>query len=307
MGYRFTIPLHPFKYPFHTWRTLLVQPMFWALMFLSPVLHLYQMDVINQRLIAWGHVFPLDTSTLFWLPIGFFGCVLVIAVASTMWGRLFCGWVCPHNTLVEWTKPIRMLIGLGKKPFRLRQWESKSPWRRGLSVCLSLLWALAITYLISTLFLFYFVPVEWYVAQLQAGTMPAIVWYGQGLMMMIGLFMIYAGYEFCKSACPYGLSQSLSAYLTAKWTPMEIRYKNNGDLSACKSCTACQSACPVHIDPRNVENLVVGIGEGCFNCGDCIDACNTVRSAQKKPGLLRFSSPFNPADNRAVPPREIAE
>jgi ferredoxin-type protein NapH len=302
----FTFPRKPFKYPLHTFRGLVVQPFFWALMFISPLVQIYQMDVINQRLIFMGKSYPLDPSTLFWLPIGFFGCCLIIAVVSTMWGRLFCGWVCPHNSLTEWTRPIRTFIGIGHKPFHITQLEARWPWLKVAGILYSLVWALVLTYLISTLFLFYFVPVPWFFQQLQAGTLPFIIWSGQGMMMLIGVFMVYAGHEFCKSACPYGLMQSLSAYLTAKWTPMEVRYKPGDDTSECKSCSACRTVCPVDIDPRKVENLVVGIGEGCFNCGECLDACSYVRGAQDKENLLRFSSPFNASDNRIVAPRDIA-
>ncbi len=302
----FTFPRNPVKYPFHTFRGLLIQPFFWALLLLSPVLHIFQLDVINQQMIAWGHAFPFNQNTLMWVPLGFFGCVLVIAFVSTIWGRLFCGWVCPHNTLTEWTRPIRTLIGIGQKPFRQQHIEKRLPWMRGVNIGFSIIWALAITYLISTLFLFYFVPVDWFLSNIQAGTLPMVVWFGQGLMMLIGLFMLYAGHEFCRSACPYGLSQSLSAYLSAKWTPMEIRYKPGADQSPCRSCHACQSACPVDIDPRKPENLLVGIGEGCFNCGECIDACTYVRTKQNKDGLLYFQTIQRGAREKAVA-RDIAD
>jgi ferredoxin-type protein NapH len=304
----FSFPRNPVKYPFHTFRGLVVQPFFWALLLLSPVLQIFQLDVINQQMVAWGHRFPFEPSTLMWVPIGFFACVLIIAVASTMFGRLFCGWVCPHNTLVEWTRPVRTLIGIGKKSYRLKQLEARWPWMKGVGIAYSLLWATAITFTISVLFLFYFVPVEWFFNNLQDDTMPFIVWWGIGLMMLIGYFMLYAGHEFCRSACPYGISQSLSAYLTSKWIPMEIRHKHGEDLSACKSCHACQSACPVDIDPREPENLVMGVGEGCFNCGECIDACTYVRSFQKKDNLLYFKLPFGgtPGDDKAINPRELA-
>jgi len=287
----FAFPHHPIKYPFHAFRGRLVQPFFWALFFLSPVLHLYQMDVIHQRLIAWGRVYPLNPVTLMWLPLGFFGCVVLIGLVSTFGGRLFCGWVCPHNTMTEWTYALRRWIGLGTLSFRQKQRERKRPWHKGVRIASSLLGAIALTYLISALFLFYFVPVSWFFHHLQAGTLPFIIWAGQALMMIIGLFMIYAGHEFCRNACPYGLLQSLSAYMSSKWIPMEIRYMFGSDQSACKSCHACQTACPVDIDPRNPENLVVGVGEGCFNCGECIDACSYVRAPQGEQKLLSFAPP----------------
>lgn len=302
----FTFPRNPIRYPFHTFRGVVVQPFFWALLLLSPVLHVFQLDVIHQQMVVLGQTYPFSQSTLLWVPIGFFGCVLLIAVTSTLWGRLFCGWVCPHNTLTEWTRPVRTWIGLGQKTFRHTQLERRWPWLKPVTIAASMLWATGITYLISTLFLLYFVPLDWFLSQLKAGTLPMIIWWGQGLMMLIGYFMLYAGHEFCRSACPYGISQSLSAYLSAKWIPMEIRYRHGEDLSPCKSCHACQSACPVDIDPRKPENLVVGVGEGCFNCGECIDACTYVRDKQAKPGLLYFQN-FGRQPEKALLVRDIAD
>jgi ferredoxin-type protein NapH len=302
----FKFPRHPFRYPFHAFRGLVIQPAVWALFFLSPVLGIFQLDVIHQHMIVLGKAYPFNPATLMWVPVGFFGCVLVIALISTLGGRLFCGWVCPHNTMTEWTPAVRSFIGLAPQSYRLQKLQSKWPWLKGALVVLSLLSATAVSALIAVLFLFYFVPVPWFVSHVGAGTLPWIVWWGLGLMMLIGYFMIYAGHEFCRSACPYGISQSLSAYLTQKWIPMEIRYRPGKDLSPCTSCHACASACPVDIDPRKPENLVVGVGEGCFNCGECIDACTYVRGTQGKEGLLYFRMP-GPADaEELLNAREIA-
>lgn len=305
MSKSFTFPRNPFKFPFHTWRGILAQPLFFAVFFLTPVLQGFQMDVIHQQVIFLGKTYPLGYQTLGWLPIVFFILVLVIAFSSTLFGRLFCGWVCPHNTLTEWLRPIRMLIGIGPRPFKLKQLEFRFPWVTPLRILASLLWAFVVTWALSTLFAFYFVPVNWYISNWQNGTLPIILTFGQGLLMLIGLFMLYAGHEFCRSACPYGLAQSLSAYLSAKWIPMEIRYRPSESQKDCGSCSACQSACPVDIDPRTPENLFVGVGEGCFNCGECIDACSYVREFKQKPGLLYFQLPQK--GDRRLTHRELAE
>jgi len=192
----FTIPVNPFRYPLHTLRYWVIQPLFWAFFFLSPLFHVFQMDVINQQVIAWGGIYPMNTHTLMWLPIGFFSCVLLIAITSTMGGRLFCGWVCPHNTLAERTRDIRTWIGIGKPSYRQSKLVERMPWMRGVLIISSLLWAIALGYALSVLFLLYFVPLDWYLGHLQAGTLPLVVGFGQGLFIVIGLFMVYAGHDF---------------------------------------------------------------------------------------------------------------
>jgi polyferredoxin len=288
----FSFPHHPVLYPFHTLRGWLVQPFFWAVMLLSPLFGVFRLDVIHQCLVVWGHTYPFSSTVLKWVPLGFFTVVLVIAAISVFWGRLFCGWVCPHNTLTEWTQPVRMLMGIGyPKSYRLRRRETMMPLGQWVHRGLSLLWALLITALISVLFIGYFVPFRWWIVQIADGTLPMVIYWSHGVLIVMGLFFLYAGHEFCRSACPYGLAQSLSAYLSRKWAPMEIRFLPGADTSPCKGCRACQTACPVAIDPRQPENLVVGIGEGCFNCGECIDACRYVRKGRDLPGLLTFQPP----------------
>lgn len=298
----FSTPLNPIRYPYHFFRTVLVQPLFWALFLLSPVLGVFQIDVINKQVIFLGNSYPIGFETLGWFPIFFFSCVLIIAGVCTLWGRLFCGWICPHNTMSEWLQPIRMLIGFGQKPYFVTNWERKFPFLKVGHKLLSIGWATAVVYIIGTLIIFYFLPPAWYVERIQTGTMPFIVWASTFMTMILGYYFLYSGHWFCRSACPYGLLQALSAYQGGKWTPMEIRYQYGENLNPCKACRACESACPIDIDPRNPKNLVVGIGEGCFNCGECIDACHYVQHYHGKQGFLRFKTPFSKPDGLSAHP-----
>src|SRR5687768_12631647 len=93
-----------FKYRYHFLRGKLTQPFFLGLVFLAPVFDLFRIDMIHQQLIVLGQRFDFTFNTLVWLPVGFYGVVILIGIVSFIWGRLFCGWVCPHNTLTEWTR-----------------------------------------------------------------------------------------------------------------------------------------------------------------------------------------------------------
>ena len=292
-----SIPLNPFQYPFHNLRRWLTQPVSITLFFLSPLLNIFRLDVVNLKLIFLGTTYPFAFEYYRWIPITFFAGVLFIAIISTLFGRLFCGWACPHNALTENTRFIRKLIGIEGKSWQQKKREDASVLYKIFNITLSLLLALILTYGMSTLILFYFISPSFWLTEYQTqGDNFVIIMFSQGLITLIGLFLIYAGHGFCKIACPYGLAQSLMAYVSAKLSPMEIRMQPNLSSKNCGSCKGCQTACPVDLDPRQFEiaGAKLGAYDGCFNCGDCIDACNIVQ-LNKQSGLESFLGfQFNP-------------
>jgi ferredoxin-type protein NapH len=270
----------------------MIQPIFWALFMLSPVLNWFRVDMIHQKIVFLGGLYPFENQYLQWIPYVFYGGVLAIAAISWVLGRLFCGWACPHNTMTEWTRPLRALVGREPLSPNLKRFFQKFPALRVPLALLSPWVSLAWTFAMSFLLVSFVVPPVWIVEQYASGSPHVALLYGQGLFVLIGLFLLYCGHDFCRTCCPYGMGQSISAYQGGKWHPMEIQFK--GDIeSNCKTCTGCYQACPVDIDPRSPLNLKVGQFDGCFNCGECIDACKTVHEYKKQPGLLSFRLPYS--------------
>jgi polyferredoxin len=282
------------KYRYHFFRGKLAQPFFWAVVFLGPVLNLFRVDMLQQRLVFLEKSYSFEFKSILWLPIGFYGAVILIGIVSLIWGRLFCGWACPHNTLTEWTQTLRAMVGRGQKPPWMKKIIRKHPLSKELFALASPPLAIGLTFILSVLLSFYVVPPVWGFHQYLSGhPHPALVC-GNILFVLIGLFLLYAGHDFCRTCCPYGMGQSISAYQeSSRWRPMEIRF--NGDKTDdCKTCQACQMVCPVDIDPRDATLTgVVKVGQfdGCFNCGECIDACKHLHSFKKAPGLLAFNTP----------------
>ena|GEM_PF-436704 len=287
------VPYNPFKFRYHAFRGRLIQPLFWAMVFLGPVFNLVRVDMLTQHMLYFGKSYPFNFNSLMWLPIGFYGAVILIGIASFVWGRIFCGWACPHNTLTEWTIGLRALVGREKMPVSLKRFMNRFPAPLWVYRTVSILLGFALTFTLGVLLSFYVIPPNWGFAQYLSGNPhPALVW-GNGLLMLIGLFLLYAGHDFCRTCCPYGMAQSISAYHeNSRWRPMEIQFTGNKE-DECKSCQGCQSVCPVEIDPRDgtlVGQLKVGVFDGCFNCGECVDACKSIQHYRKKPGLLSFKS-----------------
>lgn len=51
----------------------------------------------------------------------------------------------------------------------------------------------------------------------------------------------------------------------------------------CEKCNYCVTTCFIELDPRKTE-----IYDSCINCGDCIDACNSLHAKKGNSGLLKF-------------------
>ncbi len=282
------------KYPYHVLRPWVIQPIMLALFFLSPVTNLFRADMLASHLIFLGKTYPFEIQYLMWIPIGFYAIVLLVAIGTAFLGRIFCGWACPHNILTEWTKPLRTLLGIGKKPRWLQLQLNRNPKLETPLRILSVFLGLILTILLSFLLFSFVVPFQWQVESYLNGSPHPTLVMGHVLFTLIGIFSLLAGHIFCETTCPYGLAQSISAYQTGKWRPMEIHFKGAGQPveESCGTCTGCQQVCPVNIDPRG--ELKVGVFEGCWNCGECIDACKQVHDYKNQPSLLHFGWPWVP-------------
>lgn len=249
--------------------------------------------MINMQLIWLGQAYPFEFTYVKWLPIVFYGLVVMIGIVSVVYGRLFCGWVCPHNTLTEWTKPFRAVFNLEPMPLAWQRVFNQYPALRHIFNIISLPIGIFICWQLTVILSAYIVPWAWIQAQYSEGQPHIALLSGHIIYTLISLFLLYTGHEFCRNVCPYGMAQSVSAYQEGKWKPMEIAFTGESIENDCKTCTACQTACIVNIDPRKSENLVVGQFYGCFNCGECIDACKQVHVKKTDgAGLLKFELPW---------------
>lgn len=287
------IPWNPNTTPYHSLRRWLVHPVAWALFFLSPTLNILRVDMTTQEVIYFGHAFEFGIGSLAPIPIGFYATVIAIAVITAFYGRLFCGWACPHNIMSENTRFFRGAAGIEPMPRRLslfvKRFPKIKPALPWLSIGLGVLFSFGMTFLLFH----YVVPWSVLIDGYLTGSVSPALWMGQLLFTLIGLFLLFSGHHFCRSACPYGMAQSASAYQGGKRRPLEINYTGNRANKAedCGTCNACQQICPVDIDPRSDEvGSILKVGEfwGCWNCGECIDACSTVMGYRQQPTLLEF-------------------
>lgn len=188
--------------------------------------------------------------------------LLTIALISSFFSKVFCGWICPQNTFYELFEGA--IKSLSKRFPRFRR--SKRAQNR-LDLALSLFFGLAVA---STVLLYF------------KGAHPLFK-----TLSFIGVFTFFSfdthklKHKFCHSACPYAfLQKSLQ-----NTQSMHVAWEETRENKPCTSCRACEVACYVDLDVKKDAFDI-----DCTMCGACIDACARVYSRRSEPPLLQFST-----------------
>lgn len=283
------------------WR-LLTQISFFALFVLAPALNLLRFDVTDTQLWFFGQRWSLGIDALAKGQIGataaawqivwraFVPAMLVVAVflgVAYRYGRLYCGWLCPHFSMVEGLNKL-----LHRACGKLSIWDkSRTPragaepdarwWPLfGLSCTLmGFIWAITL--------LTYLLP-------------PAVIWGGllhgtltpnqtRFLLIASTIFTLefaFARHLFCRFGCAVGLFQSLAWMANPKGMVVSFARERARE---CKTCdaprgSACDNACPMRLNPRNIKRMMFS----CVQCGQCLTACDATQQAQQRTPTLEW-------------------
>jgi cytochrome c oxidase accessory protein FixG len=256
---------------------------------------LFMLNVIDRIYILFGVRFwPQD---FFIFVLGMLIFVVFIILFTVIFGRVFCGWVCPQTIFMEmvFRKIEYWLEGDRKAQMTLRTqpWNSKTLSRRILKIILFF----AVSFAIANTFLMYIIGSDavWNIA-----TEPVSHHVGGFLAIVIFslvFFFIYYWFreQVCLIVCPYGRMQGVMldknsiavTYDHVRGEPRTKHIKKTADQphGDCVDCLECIRVCPTGIDIRN------GLQLECVNCTACMDACDTVmEKTHREKGLIRYAS-----------------
>src|SRR5574343_182595 len=256
------------------WRRV-TQLGFFALFVLAPVFDLFRYDMLEKH--AYLLTFPwqlgIDDLLAKRIPPAHAVVTLVLRLilplvvaivpfiyTTRRWGRIYCGWLCPHFGVVEWLNSL-FIRAIGKPTL----WESKTlppiepnvqprlrDWRA---------WLPMLPIAATSGFLF---------------TLAALT------------YVMPPRHVFCRYGCSVGILQSLAWMSNRRGLVVGTERSR---LSECATCldgqgSACDAVCPMRLKPRSLKRWMFS----CTQCGLCIDACTPVNTAKAGAPLLRWTS-----------------
>ncbi len=282
---------------------LVTRSLFFALFVLAPPLDIFRFDLNLGHAILFGHDWKLGLAFL--EPGSISGVEATTRVAFRVfapillvggiflwlawrYGRLYCGWLCPHFSVVEtinglmrrasgkpsvWERralPARHADGSPMPQDRRFWWPTVL-----VALAMSLLWAISLlTYLLP--------PVE-----IWQNLFNASLTRNQALFIGVAttLFTIefcFARHLFCRYGCAVGIFQSLAWMGNKK--ALVVKF-NNSRAAECADCfAACDHACPMRLHPRGLKRHMFA----CTQCTQCLSACEAAQGSRQRSSLLTW-------------------
>ncbi|MEL6671677.1 MAG: cytochrome c oxidase accessory protein CcoG [Bacteroidota bacterium] len=296
---RWIFPKEP-KGIYYTWRKRL-SALLLTLFFVGPFLTiggqpLFLFNILERKFILFGMIFWPQDFYLFALAM--LTLFVFIVLFTVVYGRIWCGWVCPQTVFMEMVfRRIEYWIeGSAQQQKKLSEadWDMHKIGKRAAKWSIFALISLLIGHTVMAY-------LNGWQAVWDMLTHSPLANFGQFTFAMIfsGLFFFVFAYfreQACIAVCPYGRLQGVllgkdSIVIAYDWLRGEPRGRKKKNqpaeqkLGDCIDCKLCVQVCPTGIDIRH------GTQMECVNCTACIDACDTVMEKIKRPkGLIRFAS-----------------
>ncbi len=217
-------------------------------------------DIPSLRLHVFGCTLWMQEFFIVLAATIFF--TLLIVFVTLVFGRIWCGWLCPQTVLVDFT------------PFVDKARE------KGIAYKIT---AYALTFLVSILvaasLIWYFVSPYEFIPDFLNGNLSSVTW-GFWIVLTIVMLLNYAflRHKWCATICPYAKLQGVMFDKDTLIIEMDPQREQE-----CIECKSCVRNCPVEIDIRK------GLNAACINCAECIDACSKIMTKFNKEGLIHYS------------------
>lgn len=267
------------------WR-LAARTAFFALFLLAPPLDIFRLDLSRGNFVLFGADWTLGLSgaspsqAALNLLLRVFLPIALVAGAgiwlSWRFGRIYCGWLCPHFSVVEAINAL-----MRRATGRVSLWQRTPPpelqadgTRIRPDPRFRLWTALAITGFASlwavTLLTYLLPPDEVWGRLLRGDPTRAQAIFLAAAFVLFVLEFTFARHLFCRYGCAVGLFQSLAWMSNPRALVVGF---DRGRAGPCRACDrSCEHACPMLLNPRRLKRHKFT----CTQCQQCVQACERV-------------------------------
>ncbi len=270
-----------------------------AILFVTPFIKVNDrpimlFNLLERKFIVFGISFGPHDFHLF--VIAMIAVVVSIFLFTVVYGRIFCGWVCPQTIFMEmvFRKIEYWIEGNSSQQRKLDRapWTSEKIFKKTSKHIVFF----SISFIIANFFLSYIIGMDELLKIISDP--PSEHFAGlSAILIFSGVFyFVFAKFreQVCTMVCPYGRLQGVMldqnsiviAYDHLRGEPRgKIKKGVENNLGDCVDCNQCVEVCPTGIDIRNGTQLE------CVNCTACIDACDTIMTKVNRPkALIKYAS-----------------
>ena len=260
-------------------------------------------NVFERKFHIFG--FPFWPQDFHLLVVSLLLSVVFVILFTVIYGRIFCGWICPQTIFMEMVfRKIEYLIdGDRAKQIKL----AKMPWNAEKIRKRLLKWTVffIISFIISNVFLAYLIGSDAVLGYVMDGPSAHMMTLLKLLAFTLIFYFVFAWFreQVCIIVCPYGRLQGVLLddksinvaydFVRGEGEAGRKKFRKNEDRAElghgdCIDCKQCVQVCPTGIDIRNGTQLE------CVNCTACIDACDEIMDKTGfDRGLIRYASEAN--------------
>lgn len=251
-------------------------------------------NLLERTFILFGIAFGPHDFYIFVLV--FIASIVFVILFTAIFGRIFCGWICPQTIFMEMV--FRKIEYFIEGDFHKQRALDIAPWTKEkvFKKTSKHIIFFVLSFIISNLFLAYIIGKDELFKIITAPPSEHLTGFVAMIIFAGVFYFVFARFreQACTIVCPYGRLQGVLldknslvvAYDDVRGEPRgKIRKNEERTEGDCIDCGLCVDVCPTGIDIRD------GIQLECVNCTACIDACDDVMDKIKKPrGLVRYDS-----------------
>lgn len=222
----------------------------------APFVGILRFDLDTGHLVLLGTQFGLgDLQAIYALLI--LVTVLIFA-GALLYGRIYCGWMCPQTTLSELVATVERWV--------CKRVKAKGACRGISAITTTLVGAFVAASLVS-----------YFLSPAMRSPIPRLAWISWVITTVVLTGFLFLRHQFCLLVCPYGLLQNIIQDRRTLGVAFDAARR-----SECTDCLLCVRACFMGLDIRQ-ESL----DPRCLNCGDCISATRIAKRCPEQP-LIQF-------------------